>query len=243
MKTDFEDAGDRLAAQLARHPKNAIVADAGLDGSAGLRTTYVGGEMGSERVVVRSRLDQPLREATLSFDVRFDKDFQFVRGGKLHGLGPTRPTTGGNPTKPDGWSVRLTFRGQGGLQTYVYDQRKEGKYGIGKVAENFAFKPGRWYHLDLHVRVNDDSYAADGLAHVWVDGKRLIEHDNLQLRAEGGDETLITSLLYSTFHGGNGPTWAPTNDDGSFATVYADFDNFAVAAGPPSISPTTRPRP
>ena len=240
LTIDFDEAGDPLAAVLAKHPKNAIVEGGGVDGSSGLRTTYVGGEMGSERVVIQPRLDAPLREATLSFDVRFDENFQFVRGGKLHGLGPTRPTSGGNPTKPEGWSVRLVWRSEGGLQTYVYDQRKTGKYGVVKPAEGFRFEPGRWYHLDLHVRVNEDPEAATGFAHVWVDGKKLIEHDDLQLRAEGGDETLITRLLYSTFHGGNGPEWAPKNADGSFATVHANFDNFRIAAGGP---PTTRPRP
>lgn len=33
--------------------------------------------------------------ATLVFDVRFDHDFQWMLEGKLHGLGPAKPVTGG----------------------------------------------------------------------------------------------------------------------------------------------------
>jgi hypothetical protein len=39
----------------------------------------------------------------------FDQDWQWVLGGKLHGLGPEQPITGGNERLPTGWSARVTF--------------------------------------------------------------------------------------------------------------------------------------
>ena len=42
---------------------------------------------------------------------------------------------------------------------------------------------------------------------------------------------LIQRFLISTFHGGSSKSWAPKNEDGSYATVYARFDNFMVYEG------------
>lgn len=234
LNVDFSDADHPAAVELAGKKQNEILPSVGRDGTPGLRTLYVGGDMGSERVVTRPKLPRPVLEATLSFDVRFADDFQFVMGGKLHGLGPTAPTTGGEPTKPNGWSTRLMWRAGGVLQTYVYDQRKTTKWGDSVNAADFAFETGRWYELTMHTKVNDPPEAANGFVHVYVDGEKLIEHNNLQLRAVGDDDTLINRLMFSTFHGGNGPEWAPKNENGSFATLYADFDNFRVVKGPPA---------
>ena len=49
-------------------------------------------------------------------------------------------------------------------------------------------------------------------------------------RAAGGDETLVRQLLFSTFHGGNGPSWAPRVADGGFATVHAELDDVVIEA-------------
>jgi hypothetical protein len=38
-------------------------------------------------------------------------------------------------------------------------------------------------------------------------------------------------FIFETFHGGSSERWAPTNPDGSFATVHALFDNFEVYEG------------
>ncbi|MEL7239276.1 MAG: polysaccharide lyase, partial [Planctomycetota bacterium] len=162
LSTNFDDPEQPLAKQLAGRPQNTIEPATGKDGTPGLRTRYVGGDMGSERVTARPMLPRPVTEATLSFDVRFAGDFQFVSGGKLHGLGPANPTTGGEPTKPDGWSTRLMWRTGGVLQTYVYDQLKETKWGASINAQDFAFETGRWYAIAMHTKLNDPPEAANG---------------------------------------------------------------------------------
>lgn len=95
MRLGFDrDMGTELVKQLLSHRHISLAKGGGPDGTDAIRVAYVGSEQGSERVIVRVPLGFATEVATLSFDVRFDRDFQWVKGGKLHGLGPKRPVTG-----------------------------------------------------------------------------------------------------------------------------------------------------
>lgn len=215
---------------LAGHRLLELAPGEGVNGSTGLRATYVGEERGSSRIVRREALSEALNEATLVYDVRFEEDFQFVRGGKLHGLGPARTITGGNPIEPWGWSARVVFGSEGTIRTYLYNQDQSGTWGSSRTASDFRFETGEFYAISLHVKINDPD-EANGFAHIYVDGDRVLEHNDVRFRGEEGDHTLINQFLFSTFHGGSSPAWAPTHEDGSYATVHATFDNFAVFPG------------
>lgn len=220
-----------LAQRLLAHRHLDLAPGEGVGGSNALRATYRGGEMGSERIVVRFPLGERGPEYTLSYDVRFAPDFRFVRGGKLHGLGPDRPITGGNPMRPDGWSARLTFGREGRVSTYLYVQNKTGRFGHVDRNPDFRFEPGRYHSVSIHVRLNDPANAANGFAHIYVDGEPIIGSEGMQFRADDGPETLISQFLFSTFHGGNAPEWAPRDADGNVLTVHAWFDNLAIHRG------------
>ena len=222
-----------LRSQLAVRPTTAL-GPYGRD-SAGVRVGYVGYPQGSQRIVFRCPLPTKGEEYTFSYDVRFDKDFQFVRGGKLHGLGPDRVMSGGNGTALDGWSARVVFHREGRVGTYVYNQEQKGRFGLVDWAEGFRFEPGRFYRVTLYARVNSAADAGDGVVRLYIDAKKLVERSGIRYRGVGGDRALITSMLFSTFHGGGDPTWAPKDNEGKYTTVYADFDNFDAAAGPPAF--------
>ena len=230
--TGFESPDEQgLYERLKRDKLVEVVDDQGVDGSKALKVTYRGNKVGSERVVNTFKLAKPMDEATLVFDVKFDKDFQFVRGGKLHGLGPDNRITGGNKVKPDGWSARAMW-GKKNLNTYVYCQDKEKKYGQGPDHRvDFQFKTDRYYSVSIHVKINDPVKKANGSVKIFVNGECVAEDHDIQFRAEAGDHTRITHLLFSTFHGGDSPRWAPKDDDGRYTDVYAYFDNFAVYEG------------
>ncbi|MCC5875845.1 MAG: hypothetical protein JJU11_06470, partial [Candidatus Sumerlaeia bacterium] len=200
------------------------------DGGTALKVRYEGFEQGSRRVVRQIPLGESGDEYTLQFDVRFDDDFQFVRGGKLHGLGPSRPIAGGNDMRPDGWSARANFASGGETRTYLYNQDQPGRFGTGKRNPDFTFTPGQYHAISFHVKVNDPE-EANGFAHIYVDGELIIPHDEVRFRGEDGDNTLIDRVLFSTFHGGSSPVWAPVDEDGEFTTVFAWYDNFAVYRG------------
>lgn len=216
-----------LAQKLLAHAKIRLAPKAGPDGSDAIRVSYVGSPEGSERVVVRHPLASHAQEAELSFDVCFEEDFQWTGGGKLHGLGPAHPVTGGNPRSPQKWSVRAVFRPEGAVATYIYDQTPDTKYGKGQKSDGPVFQKGRWHHVQLRTRVNAPGHS-DGFAHISVDERVVIEQEGVELRGMGGPETDIQTFLFSTFHGGNGTKWTPVDPDGKPATVHALFDNFEV---------------
>lgn len=82
----FESSGQSaLYELLANGSHREVVENEGVNGSQALKVTYEGGERGSERVTARLKLGERGPEYTLNYDVKFDEDFQFVKGGKLHG--------------------------------------------------------------------------------------------------------------------------------------------------------------
>lgn len=233
LAMDFESVLPGSPADaLLQHERLSLAAGAGVGGSTGLRAEYEGSDIGSERIVTHVFLPAPGPEFSLNYDVRFEPDFRFVLGGKLLGLGPTRHIAGGRPLAPTGWSARVTFKEEGAARLYTYHQDQPGQYGDrGEVLNPFTFTRGRYYAVSLHVRVNDPPQAANGFSRLYVDGVLVERHEGLRLRGTGGDETLINKFMFSSFHGGHMPEWAPRDADGNYATVHATFDNIAVYAG------------
>jgi len=233
LKENFDgDVSSGLAKNLLAHRHIALAKGAGRDGSDAIRVAYVGYSKGSERVGAQYPLGALLDAATLSFDVCFDKDFQWTHGGKLHGLGPKRAVSGGGVRHPDGWSARIMFQAEGKCSTYLYDQDQEKKWGIGKRSQNPVFTAGQWHRVDLQVRLNTPG-EADGSARILIDGKEVVHSPNVMYRGVGGADSQIQHFLFSTFHGGNTSRWTPVDAQGNPATVYALYDNFVVTEGVP----------
>lgn len=226
---NFDGQITPIGSAIVHNPLVMLVKGLGVGGSNAVQVTYQGYERGSKLVKVRSALPQMSMNCTLSFAVKFCEGFDFAKGGKLHGLGPRRSVTGGNPVTPQGWSVRMMFRPGGGLMTYVYHQDMRGKYGDSKRAPAFRFKPGQYYRIDMRVTLNEPASAANGNVEIWVDGQEIIKHTGLRFRALEGQDGMIQTLLFSTFHGGHSPEWAPRMADGTYKTDCAFFDNWEVS--------------
>ena len=231
----FEETFDQnivseLKEKLIAHKLLELVPKQGTHQSNGLKATYKSYPRGSERIVVRYPFGESGMEYTLLFDVKFDKDFQFVKGGKLHGLGPKYPITGGNTMKPKGWSARMMFHKHNSIQTYIYCQNKKSKWGATSQNPKFKFEKDRYYAISYHVRLNDLG-KANGFAHIYIDGHPIIQHEGIEYRGSDDPATLISQFLFSTFHGGHTPDWAPKDAEGNFKDVYIYYDNFAVVKG------------
>ncbi|MCK5781958.1 MAG: hypothetical protein KAH10_05175 [Flavobacteriales bacterium] len=169
----------------------------------------------------------PANEYYLDYYVKFDKGFDFAKGGKLPGLtsGGDKYTGGNHPHNGEGWSTRYMWVDKGGLILYFYFIDMAHKYGD-VIQTNIQFETGKWYRLTQRVKINKTD-SKDGILQVWVDGKEVINKQNVRFRI--GEQGMIDTFYFSTFHGGATSDWAPQNDS------YSRFDKFVISTEKPDF--------
>ena len=203
-----------------------------------LRITYPAGEFGAAGASaflsdLEFAVDLPanFEELYISYDVKFAEGFEFVRGGKLPGLcgyditrtpGTGCNTGGGFPDGFDGWSARGMWREGGEMENYVYHSSQESFYGDDEFWGMKA-RPGQWHQIQHRVVLNTVG-EADGLLEAWFDGQKVLNETDFVYRKTS--DIGINLFYFSTFFGGNDPSWAPATDQ------YIFFDNFRIATTP-----------
>jgi hypothetical protein len=85
-----------------------------------------------------------------------------------------------------------------------------------------TLQPGRDYRLRQRVTLNTPG-EANGILEVWVDDQPVLKRTDLMFRDQPGKKWQIDRFLFSTFHGGNDPSWGPARD------CWAEFDDFDVS--------------
>ena len=191
-----------------------------------IKVSYPPHEWGSPRVQKKFDLgdgNEQIKEATLSFDFKLHSKFEFVRGGKMHGLGGGTATMGCDPIDPDGWSTRMMWRANGLPELYVYHQDRKYRCGDFYNPSNFFFAPDSWYRIDIQIKMNSSPASKDGRALLYIDGVKQVEVNGLHL--SGNANVNIDKFLFSTFYGGHDPSWSPSK------TTYVYYDNFTVHRG------------
>jgi len=189
-----------------------------------LEQSYTPNKTGTPFIGKRFKLAHEVTEASLSFDVTFGNGFQFVKGGKMHGLSGGNSTTGCKAIDPDGWSVRMMWREEGKPVLYVYHQDRLSRCGDDFVAkENFNFEKGNSYKIDIYIKMNSDTRERDGTVALYINGMLAVHQESLMLSKNRNIK--IDSFLYSSFYGGNDPSWSPDS------STVAYFDNFVVREG------------
>jgi hypothetical protein len=161
-------------------------------------------------------------QACLTYQVRFESGFDFVRGGKLPGLyGGEAPSGGESVDGENGFSMRLMWREHGAGELYPYVVDLEGA-SVGRGA--WIFPTGQWVSIEQEIVLNDPGQA-NGVARLWIDGRPVLEQRDIVYRTT--PELTIDGLMFSTFFGGSGEGWRTPRDQ------HVDFAAFRLYAGTP----------
>ena len=178
-------------------------------GRYGLEARFIPADNGSPRLTFL-RSFPSVDEATLTYKVWFEPGFEFVRGGKLPGLGSSNPLTGCADASALRWSVRCMWGEEGRLVVYYYGQNRDEKCGDDLMAHNFRFVPGEEYRMQIRVRLNNPGYS-DGTVELRVNNELLAVKDDLELRGDTHhDSARIQKFIGNWFFGGSDSSWAPS---------------------------------
>jgi hypothetical protein len=194
-----------------------------------LRIHYPAGSVGPQPGGAQWQLhfNRSYEELYCSYRIRFGHGFGFVKGGKLPGLAGGGANAGGHkPDGSDGWSARIMWRQRGQIVHYVYHPDQPSIYGQDydwNVEGRHLFTPGVWQRVEHRIVMNTPG-RNDGIIQGWLDGFLALDVEGLRFR---DTESFAIDLFYfSTFFGGNDPTWAPRRDE------HVDFDDFVIATRP-----------
>ena len=185
-------------------------------------------------------LPDDYEELYLSYRVKFESGFDFVRGGKLPGLaGGSAPTGSNQATGTNGWSGRFMWRTDFKGVSGVPEQNVAEWISYAKYTDSGADGSGRdsdraywvesdgsrsvlnsdvWYTLSQRVKMNDPGQR-NGILQIWLDGRLVHDQQNVLFRTE--NTFSIDKMYFSTFFGG-GSSWRTSKDE------IAYFDDFKV---------------
>lgn len=158
-------------------------------------------------------------QLSLSYTLKFEDGFDFVKGGKLPGLCGGNCSRGSNMPTESGFSIRFVWKKNGYLDTmnFLPNTPKPGNYTGVKM---FKFESGKEYTLTMQLRLNDVG-VSNGTINVLVDGKNVYTKNDVTLRVS--DDVKISSLFFSTFFGGKDDSYSSTKD------TSIDFRDFKIS--------------
>lgn len=189
----------------------------------------------------------PFLSMLLSYEVAFDQNFQWVKGGKLPGIrggpNPDGCSGGSQPNGTDCFSTRIMWRPNGSGEVYAYIPRPNNlcsnpsiicnpDFGVSIQRGAFGFKSGSWNRVSLLVQLNNPPNVANGYVALFFNDIQAIKQTGLQLRAS--DVISAGGLYFSTFFGGDDTSWAPPADQNTY------FRNIQVWAGSTASNSTNQ---
>ncbi|KAI0781510.1 polysaccharide lyase family 14 protein [Trametes elegans] len=181
------------------------------------------------------------KEATLTYSVFFEDDFDFVKGGKLPGFyggddDNVAVSCSGGRRDDVCFSVRFMWRtkGAGELYTYLPPSKAANQavcdippfstcndvFGASVGRGSFNFGAGTRTTIGQRVRLNDPG-KANGEIELFVEGKSVFVVPGLELVTS--NKGRIRGIQMQTFFGGGSESFATPKDQNTF------FGDFSVA--------------
>jgi len=198
-----------------------------VSGKKSLRITYPKGFSGPDGNGAQVSVILPGRDQYyMSYWLRFSDNFSFRLGGKLPGLAAGDLCSGGQVCNgTNGFTARFMWETDGKVISYLYHMDKSGKWGddsalIFPSGNQVIFERGKWYQVMERVKINSSGSVHDGEVEVWINGLPVLLRKGIRFTSNGEK---VDRFYFSTFHGGSGPDWAPTN------TCYIWFDDIIVS--------------
>lgn len=239
-KTSWETAGFTLPwVNGFDSNRGSITNSFSVSGSKSLRLFYPKDNFGPSNTGGQAPLIlPPSDEYYSSYNVRFSDNFSWgntSEGGKLPGLSGGERCSGCQKcTGLNGFSARLMWRTGGKAVIYLYHLNKANpecgdNFEIMVDDRNLLFQKGVWYKISQRVKVNSGNNK-DGEVEIWINNKQaklkllngtLVDKLTGIQFVSNGDK--VNSFYFSTFHGGNDASWAPTVD------CFAWFDDVIIS--------------
>lgn len=207
------------SSQGVRDGRVSIVQDS--SGDKAMQVLYPDGKYDPDRTGAQWKLlfGHSYNDLYSSYRIKFDKNFDFVKGGKLPGLaGGTAPSGGAEVTGHNGWSGRVMWRRDGMMVQYLYYPDKSGTYGE-DFPWNRAITRGVWHTITNHFKMNTPG-KRDGVMQAWLDGELVLDRRDIRFRDDTGFG--IDLFYFSTFFGGSNSSWKTSKDE----TIL--FDDFII---------------
>ncbi|KAI8969561.1 hypothetical protein BD414DRAFT_502994 [Trametes punicea] len=241
-KGKIQQGGDNI--EFVADPFPTKPAPSSTSNSTGpvLQVTYPAGQFGSSTSGLQlyslwnTSDSSGFQSMLVTYEVAFDSNFTFVKGGKLPGLrgGPDPDgCSGGSAANGSNcFSTRLMWRTDAAGEVYAYmptpnnicsnSHFKCNNDGFGTSIDrgSFSFVAGQWNRVTLLVRLNQPLNTANGEAALYYNNVKALDEQILQLRSSS--DISIGGLWLSTFFGGSDSSWAPPS------TVHAYFRNFEL---------------
>jgi hypothetical protein len=185
--------------------------------------TIVSSPAGTNGIVVLAALPRPVDQACISYQIRFDKGFDWSLGGKLPGLLGVAPgvdpgiAAGGQDAGDLGWSGRLMWVGPEAYSwagpenmavSYMYGPSQRERYGD-VLPWGKGFRRGRWHTVMACYSMNTVG-RPDGTLRAWLDGRVVLSRTSYTYRTRS--DVHVTHLAWTIFRGGNTMDWAGSWD-------------------------------
>ncbi|OJA18240.1 hypothetical protein AZE42_05176 [Rhizopogon vesiculosus] len=216
-----------------------------------LQVTYPSGTYGSQTSGAQwyslwnTTDGSQFQSMVLSYEVAFDSNFDWNRGGKLPGLrggvDVDDCSGGAQPNGTDCFSTRLMWRKYAAGEVYAYMLTPDNicsdsniicnsDYGVSIGRGSFGFETGQWSRITILVQLNNPSTLANGNVELYFNDVPALSQQNLYFRT--ADAVTIGGLYFSTFFGGDDSSWATPQ------TVHSYYRNIQMwgSSSPSSFS-------